>query len=140
MRYLAIDPGDRRTGLAIGDDVMRMATPLEVITTTGDAARLEAIERIVAREQPDAIVIGLPLHADGSESVSSRKARELARAMETRLGITVHLYDERLTSFEADQRMSGTGLTHGQKKARRDALAAAAILEDFLRARGQTDE
>lgn len=140
MRYLAIDPGEKRTGLAIGDDVMRMASPLEVITTTGDAARLAALERIIQREQPDAIVVGLPLHADGSESAGSRQARELARAIEARCAVPVHLYDERLTSFEADQRMSQTGLTRDQKKTRRDALAAAAILEDFLRSLGEQAE
>lgn len=132
MRYLAIDLGQKRTGLAVGSDVTRLATPVGMIESRDDKHRLEQLADAIAEHAPDAIVLGLPLSADGSEGPAAKQMRRLAEQMQQRFNLPVHLVDERLTSFSADQRMNQTGLTHGQKKARRDALAAARILQDFL--------
>ncbi len=135
MRFLAVDAGDKRTGFAVGDDVLRIATPLEVAEASTREMVLAAVARIAASHGPDAIVLGLPLHMDGSESARSAAARELAQEITARTGLPVHLQDERLTSFDAEDRMKQSGRTHGQKKSVRDALAACAILEDFLQHR-----
>ena len=132
MRFLCIDPGDRRTGFALGDDVTRIATPLEVVTTSSDALRLAAILRVIEANDPGELVIGLPLNMDGSEGPQARKTRTLAQQIEQQTGLPVHLFDERLTSYAAESQLSELDLTHGGKKARRDALAAAVILRDFL--------
>ncbi len=132
MRYLAIDPGDKRTGLAIGDDQTRIVSPLQVIETSSPDERLRLISRVIADEQPDAIVVGLPLNMDGSEGEPAKRSRALAQTLSARLGLPAHLMDERLTSAAADAQLAGQGLTRDQKKARRDALAAAEILRDFL--------
>ena len=132
MRYLAIDLGEKRTGLAVGDDVTGIASPLEVIQTASPEVRLQELERAIQEQGPDALVMGVPLNMDGSDSPGVTKARTLARQLTARLGLPVHLVDERLTSVAADEQMARSGLTHGKKKARRDALAAAAILRDFL--------
>ncbi len=135
MRFLAVDAGDKRTGFAAGDDVLRIATPLEVAEASTREMVLAAVARITTSHGPDAIVLGLPLHMDGTESARSAAARDLAREIAARTGLPVHLQDERLTSFDAEDRMKQSGRSRGQKKSVRDALAACAILEDFLQQR-----
>lgn len=139
-RYIAIDLGDRRTGLAVGDDHTLVASPwktLEVpIEHEGGLKLLNAIEKEIARAYGSSprleLVLGLPLHLDGQESQRSTLSRAFAKRLETHLGRVVHLADERLTSQQADWAMGGSGLTHLQKKRRRDSIAAAALLQAFL--------
>lgn len=140
MRYIAIDLGDARTGLAMGDAVTRIVSPLDVLECPrqqcGGDALLDLLERAidqaVSRHAGCELVLGLPLNMDGSEGPRAKLVREFAAKLAARTGRTVRLQDERLSSSEADWSMAQSGLTHGQKKQRRDALAAAAILRDFL--------
>ena len=132
MRVLAIDLGDKRTGLAIGDDETNLASPLTVIEVARGDALIDAIGNSIKDHAPDAIVLGLPLNMDGTEGPQAKLAREFGQQQQLRCGLDVHYHDERLTSFAADQQMAGTGRTHKQKKRLRDALAAAEILRDFL--------
>jgi len=138
MRYLAIDLGDRRTGLALGDDVTGIVSPLEVLVVPreGDAL-LDRIAQCIDDHAPDALVIGLPLNMDGTVGERAKIVRAFARALAERCALPVHEQDERLTSFAADEKMARTGRTHKQKKRLRDALAAVEILRDFLEAHGQ---
>lgn len=135
MRYLAIDLGDKRTGIAIGDDVTGIVMPHEVLNVpikpTNDRL-LVAIAKCVDEFGPDALVLGLPLHMDGSESAQCKSVREFGEALGAHTGLDVNYQDERLTSVDAEWTLDGSGKTHGQKKALRDALAAAVILRDFL--------
>lgn len=132
MRYLAIDLGDKRTGLAVGTDVLRQPEPWDVIEAAEPEQRLAGIARAIADYGPDALVLGLPLNIDGSEGPRAEQARRFADQLKARFDLPVHLVDERLTSAAADANMAQTGLTHAQKKRRRDALAAATILRDFF--------
>jgi len=143
VRLFCIDLGDRRTGLALGDTITRLATPAGVIETP---IRVESGEALLAdiehawrtKAGIDAgLVIGLPLHADGSESPRSRLVRDMARRLGQRTDREVILHDERRSTIAADQRMARSGLTHAQKKRRRDAIAAAAILQAYLDASAQ---
>lgn len=133
MRYLALDIGEKRTGVASGDDVVGLVQPLTVVQAPRGPALFAALAKVIEEHAPDAIVIGLPLNMDGSDGLAAKAMREFAAGLAARVKPTVHLQDERLTSADADARMARTGRTHAQKKALRDALAAAAILEDFLR-------
>jgi len=145
MRYLCIDLGDKRTGLAVGDDATGMALPLDLIEVASDVrggeALIEAIIAAIAQQfspqTPFELVVGLPLNMDGSEGPRVRIVRAFVTRLEARLSPPrpTHLHDERLSTARADARMARTGLTHKQKKFRRDAIAAGAILEDFLRTR-----
>ncbi len=135
MRYLAIDLGAKRTGLAVGDDATGIASPLDVIVTAAEAERLRFIARAIDDQGPDALVLGLPLNMDGSEGPAARAARAFAGQLQQRFGLPVHFADERLSSVAADEQMARTGLTHKGKKRRRDALAAAAILRAYLATR-----
>jgi len=135
VRYLAVDLGAKRTGLAAGDDVTRLVQPVEVLQVPRGPALMDALAKAVDRHGPDAIVVGMPLNMDGSEGAAAKDVRAFAADLAARTRLPVHLQDERLTSFEADARMAQSGRTHKQKKELRDALAAAAILEDWLDAR-----
>lgn len=132
MRYLAIDLGGKRTGLAVGDDESGIVTPLEVANVGDDAQRLHAIGRAIDAQGPDALVLGLPLNMDGSPGPAAKAASAFAEVLRQRFALSVYLADERLSSAVADEQMARRGLTRGDKKARRDALAAATILRDFL--------
>lgn len=146
MRYLAIDLGDKRTGLALGDDVTRIASPLDVLEVPlarrDGADLLTALAKTLGSElgppgSGGQVVVGLPLNMDGTEGPRAKLVRAFADRLAAATGHTVHLHDERLTSIEADEGMARTGLTHAQKKRRRDALAAAAILRSFLSDRAE---
>ena len=135
MRYLAVDLGAKRTGLAAGDDVVRLVQPVEVVQVSRGPALLDALARAVDRHGPDELVVGLPLNMDGTEGAGAREAREFGALLAARVGIPVRFQDERLSSFEADERMARSGRTHREKRELRDALAACAILEAWLAAR-----
>ena len=133
MRYLAIDLGAKRTGLAVGGDATGIITPVGVITAvTADGELMREIARAIAEHGVDELVMGLPLNMDGTEGGPAERVRALKGFIEQRHGIPVNLQDERLTTFEADGQMAGRGRTRGKKKSRRDAVAAAAILKDFF--------
>ena len=138
MRYLAIDLGDRRTGIAAGDDFTGNAGPVDVIESADTATLMRRLAQIIDEHGPDALVVGVPYNMDGSEGPAARKALALIAKLSESTRLPVHAMDERLTTFEADDLMKQSGLTHKQKKQRRDALAAAAILRDFL-ARRRSD-
>lgn len=135
MRYLAIDLGQKRTGLAIGDDVTALVSPLTVIEDASEPGIVEQVLVQVADQAPDALVLGLPLNMDGTEGNAAKRSRSFGALLEARCELPIHYQDERLTSYAADQLMARSGRTHQQKKKLRDALAAAEILRDFLDAR-----
>ena len=137
MRYLAIDLGARRTGLAVGDDITGIASPLEVIATGSELERMRLIARAIDDHGPDTLVVGLPLNMDGTEGPAAKAMRLFGGQLQQRFGLPVVYADERLSSVAADEQMSQSGLTHKGKKRRRDALAAAAILRSFLATRGR---
>jgi putative holliday junction resolvase len=138
-RYLAIDLGDKRTGLAVGDDVTQLVSPVGLIELPIDRDGGQALLRALAAaceehlNRGDELVVGLPINMDGSEGPRALLVRQWVQRIAEHTGRKVHACDERETSEEADEQMARTGLTHGQKKQRRDALAAAAILRRFLR-------
>jgi putative Holliday junction resolvase len=140
-RFLAIDLGQRRTGLALGDAQTRVVSALSVLdipmAREQGGALLRAIDDAIraSLDPRGEIVLGLPLNMDGTEGPAAAEARRFADVLRARTGRTVHLHDERLTSVEAAGALAGSGLTRAGKRRRQDALAAAAILRDFLASR-----
>ncbi len=131
-KILAIDPGQVRLGLAISDGDRKFAFPLETYTRRDplrDAAHLRAI---VVAEGVGLLLVGLPLHTDGREGESARLARVFGDALAGQLGLPVRYFDERFTTVEAEAILWGAGLTHRQRKERRDRLAAQILLQTFL--------
>jgi putative Holliday junction resolvase len=134
MRYLAIDPGGKRTGLATGDDQTQLVGPIGLVESTDPQTLLRAIAQAIDEHAIEAVVVGLPLNMDGTQGPAAKRAEALAQLLEAHSGLPVHRFDERLSSYQADQDMRQSGYTRKQKKQRRDALAAAAILRDFFEA------
>jgi len=130
MRYLAIDYGMKRTGLALCDAGETIASPLAVVQ--GHKDLIQRIRRIVTSEGVEAVVLGLPLNMDGTEGPQAKLVQSFGRELGRQLGIPVHFQDERLSSFEAEQRLLEMDLSRAKKKERLDALAAADILQTFL--------
>lgn len=120
--FLAFDYGLKRTGVAVGNRLLKTATPQGTIAAEGDARFLRIAERI-QEWQPDALVIGVPTHPDGAEHENTLRARKFGRQLRGRFGLVVYEVDERYSTTEAH--------ALGAKDA--DAAAAAIILEQFLR-------
>ena len=125
MRYLALDVGDRRVGLAVGGDTFGLTRALPTLRRSrrlkDDVATLA---RIAAQEEVDAIVIGLPLTLSGSVGAQARRSQAFAAACEA-IGLPIELYDERNTTVEALRRGAVDP----------DAGAARVLLEDYLATR-----
>ena len=120
--FLAFDFGLKRTGVAVGNRLLRTATPQATITAQG-AARLAQVEARVHEWQPDAVVVGVPFHPDGASHDNTARARKFARQLRSRLKLPVFEVDERYSTTEA--------LAAGAQDP--DAGAACVILEQFLR-------
>jgi putative Holliday junction resolvase len=120
--FLALDYGLKRTGVAVGNRMLRTATPQGTIAAEGDARFAKIAERL-KEWQPDALVVGVPTHSDGGEHENTLRARKFARQLRGRFGLQVHEVDERYTTTEA----------HSLGARDADAAAAAIILEQFLR-------
>ena len=130
MKYLAIDYGSRRTGLAVCDPSQTICSPLAVLDSTRDL--IAQITEFIKTENAEAVVIGLPLNMDDSEGSQAKSVRQFAEKLKAAIDIQIHFQDERLTSFAADEKLDMTDLSPAQKKQRRDAVAAADILQSFL--------
>jgi putative Holliday junction resolvase len=130
MRYLAIDYGDKHTGLAICDPAETIASPLVVIE--GQKDLIKKITDIVRSENVEAIVLGLPLNMDDSQGFQAERVFQFAEQLKNHLQIPIHFQDERLSSFAAEGKLAPAEFTRKGKKKRLDAIAAAEILETFL--------
>jgi putative Holliday junction resolvase len=137
LRYLAVDYGRKRTGLALCDEGETMASPLVVVE--GTTGLIERIKQTIAREKIGAIVLGLPLNMDGTEGPMAAEVRTFGGLLQKRLGVAVEFFDERLSSFDAEDKLGAMDLTRGKKKKRLDAIAAAAFLQAFLDSRRKAD-
>lgn len=120
--FLAFDFGLKRTGVATGNSLLRQASALTTVRAEGDA-RFEPIARLVAAWQPDALVVGVPVHPDGAPHDNTRRAQRFARQLHGRFGLPVHRVDERYSTTEA--------AASGARDL--DAASAAVILDQFLR-------
>ena len=120
--FLAFDYGLKRTGVAVGNRLLRTATPQATIKAEGEARMDQALARV--REwQPDALVVGVPFHPDGASHDNTARAKKFARQLRSRVKLTVYEVDERYSTTEA--------LASGADDP--DAGAACVILEQFLR-------
>lgn len=128
MRFLGVDFGEKRIGLAISDQDGRVATPLTTVHRTSDAQALAEILGLVEAEQIGAIVIGEPRRQDGSRGEPVARVRSFGRKLQEITGLPVHLTDESLTTREASSRLHGAR----RDRARLDALAAQILLQQAL--------
>lgn len=130
MRYLAIDYGIKRTGLAICDPSETIVSPLAVVSS--GKSLLDKISEIIKTENIEAIVLGLPLNMDDSRGSQARMTLKFAESLKSHLEIPVYLQDERLSTYTAEEKLSSANLKKAEIDDRLDAVAAATILEAFL--------
>lgn len=136
-RILGLDVGERRIGVAISDPFGSFALPLRSITRARARDDLEAIARICESEEVAEVVAGLPVSLSGDEGAQAQVTRDFAAVLEKRLGLPVRLWDERLSSREADRRVQdsrGRGRDRGTRTPAvdTDAIAASIILQAYL--------
>jgi putative pre-16S rRNA nuclease len=130
MTIASLDFGKRRIGLAIAYGDHSVVIPLEVIERKSLTRDLASVVTRLVELQVSRVIVGLPLNMDGTSGVPAQRAARFADQLHEASGIVVELFDERLTSFEAQERLRGTGgrRRHGGI----DAIAAAIILESWL--------
>jgi putative Holliday junction resolvase len=132
-RALGIDPGSVRIGLALSDSLGMTAQPLEYLERVGSRRDLNNISEIVREHDVRAVVIGLPLTLAGEEGPAASASRELAEGLKRRLpGVCIELWDERLTTVQAERTMVVGKVRRAKRRQRIDSLAAALILQSWL--------
>lgn len=134
MTVLALDLGERRIGVAISDPQRLTARPLSVIARASRDRDLERVRQMAAQFAVGVVVVGLPLNMDGTSGRGAQRARRFANRLARSLEAEVRLWDERLTTWEAELQMAEAGLPPERKRELRDAAAAAVILQDYLNA------
>jgi putative Holliday junction resolvase len=134
MPIAALDLGRRRIGVAVTDAASMGAHPLGIVERRALKHDLDAIAAMLRDRRVSTIVVGLPLNMDGSEGPAARGARKFAERLADALGVSVEMFDERLTSFEARERLADMPLRKGARKTGLDALAAVVILEGWMQA------
>lgn len=131
MRLLGVDTGEKRIGLAVCDPLGIVAVPLCVLARRG-RGDLEDIAEIARREAVEEIVVGLPLSLNGTTGPQALRALHFGHALREQSGLPVVFWDERFSTVEAERGMLDAGLSRRRRDARRDASAAAVMLQDYL--------
>ena len=127
-RVLAIDPGERRMGLAVSDPECRVALGLATFTAGHGKSFVDHLRGLLQAYGVTRLVVGQPLNLDGSVGAAARRAVALARRLRRELGVSVELWDERLTSAQAERLLRGTRAQRGIV----DRMAATLILQSYL--------
>lgn len=131
-----MDSGERRVGIAIAEPPLYVAVPLATIPATPRAHLLAELHAIASTRAVTALVVGLPLETSGREGASAQAARAFGEELGKALELPVEYQDERMTSNEAARALYAGGGSPKSRKSRRDAVAAALILDAFLRRTG----
>jgi putative Holliday junction resolvase len=129
---LAFDFGRKRIGIAVGSRELGLAHPLTTVDAEKTANRFSSIRELIAEWRPVLLVIGLPVHADGSEHELTRLSRRFAQQLGGRFGIPVALVDERYTSLSASSALREAGVKGKKQKPMLDQVAAQLILQAYF--------
>jgi putative Holliday junction resolvase len=130
-RILALDVGSRRIGLAVTNE-LGTAQGLPTLERTSRRRDIEILGKIARKHGVAAIVVGRPLHMSGDQSPQADKAETFAELLREKLKLPVHLVDERLTSWQANEILDEQGLSRIERKGKVDQIAAVLILESYL--------
>ncbi len=131
-RLLGVDYGEVRIGLAISDPERRIASPLQTYTRRSSSIDEGFFRLLVARERVTRLVVGLPLHTSGRAGIKAQEARAFGHWLAESTELPVSFWDERFTTVEAEAALWQAGLTHQQRKQRRDRVAAQLLLQGFI--------
>ncbi len=132
MRVLAVDWGKKKTGLAVSDELGITVRPLTTLRNLPPAGLIQRIADIVAEDNIQCVVVGLPLAADGSTNDAAERVARFVERLRPALACPVETWNERLTSYAADEWMKERGYSREERDRRSDEVAAAILLEDYL--------
>jgi putative Holliday junction resolvase len=133
-RIMALDVGARRIGVAVSDPLGITAQGIDTIQRKNKRTDLEVLRRLLAQYQVQEVVVGLPLRLSGAEGTQSEKMRVFADDLHRHLNVTVHLWDERWTSTEANRLLRETDLSIEKRAKAVDRMAAILILQSWMQA------
>jgi len=138
MRWMALDHGTKKIGIAFCDALEILASPYEVWPQEEERT-LDRLAALARSEGVEGLLVGLPRHKDGAESVTAPAARAFGEALAARTGLPLHFLNEHLSSAEAERLLAQRGVKPKDRKARLDAAAAAVLLQEWmdLRASGR---
>ena len=132
MRILALDHGTRRIGVAVSDETKTIAQPLEYIPPEPFADFLVRLKQLLAEKEIDCVLIGLPRNMDGSYGPAAQKVQTFAGVLKTAITIPIKLWDERLTSAQANRILIQGKVRRDKRKEKVDKMAAAILLQSYL--------
>jgi len=131
-RYMALDVGDRRIGVALSDPLQILASPLLIIIRTSDEHALLEITGLVNKHGVEKLIVGMPYSLDGTIGPQAEKVLLFKAEVAAQLNIEVVLQDERLSSVTADQKLKETRKKSARLREKIDAAAAAVILQSYM--------
>jgi putative Holliday junction resolvase len=131
-RYLGIDFGKKRIGVAVSDEAGQISFPLCVIRNSASAQVIREISRIASEKNVTGIVVGLPLNLDGSRGPAAEMVEQFATLLNEKTGLPVDLWDERLSTRMAERAMIDGGLSRTRRRQSIDQSTAQIILQSFL--------
>lgn len=131
-RILAVDPGEKRLGIALSDPTGTLATPLQVLAHVSRAADAQAIARLAQQHSAARIIIGQALDDEGEPTPQARHAERLAEAVRTETSLPVELWDESGSTQEARAARLAMGVSRKKRSGHLDEIAAAVILQSYL--------
>ena len=140
MKFLCVDPGEVRIGVAISDETGTLARPLAILGHVSRLTDAMEIMRLALQNQADAIVVGQALDSDGKPGPKARSAARLAEALQALEEIPIYLWDESYSSQKAAELRIAKGVSRKKRSQPIDDLAAALILQDFLENHHETTE
>lgn len=136
-QYLGIDYGEKRIGVAIGDEALRIAFPLRVLDNSGRRRVVEEISRIVKEREVTMIVVGLPIRLDGTRGIAAENVERFAAILKQHINVPVEFWDERLSTKIAERAMIEGGLRRARRRQCIDRATAQIILQSYLDARAK---
>lgn len=131
-RYLGLDVGEKRIGVALSDETATLASPLTTLLRGGVRKDTAAVADLAQRHEVAAVVVGLPLNMDGTRGPQADKVLAFADALRRRVHVPVVPRDERLTTVEAEERLREAGRGWRERKRVIDQTAAVVILQEYL--------
>ena len=135
MRVMALDVGDKTIGVAMSDALLLTAQSRPTIRRKNVKSDIEALSVIAEENEVHEIVVGHPIHMDGRQSAQSGKVERFAEELRKAVNVPIVFWDERLTSFEAEQHLEQMGLNWRQRREHVDKIAAMIILQSYLDSR-----
>ena len=135
MRVMALDVGEKRIGVAISDALLLTAQPRPTLHRKNLKSDISILGRLAEENEVHEIVVGQPLHMSGGKSPQSEKVAKFAEELGNALKIPIVFWDERLTSFAAEQHLEEMGLKWRQRRDHIDKIAAMIILQGYLDSR-----